>query len=288
MSVGFESVRLASEAAFRAMAAPLAETFLVRQQRQLDLAQSGHAIHYWGFCAFCGDRARFTCDWHAAFSHPDGRQEPNWRERLVCDRCGLNNRLRAALHFMQARAGLQRSSLIYLTEQATPFYAAMRQRSDCLVGSEFLRDGTPPGGHNVGGLRHEDVTALSFSDGIFDLVGCFEVLEHVHDYRAGLRELRRVLRPGGHLTASFPFRMDLSETLVRARIDAAGEVEHLAEPEYHGDPLREGGILCFRHFGWDILDAMRMAGFSEAACHLYWSWDLGYLGDPQCLFHAVR
>lgn len=270
------------------MAGALAESFLIRQQRQRELARPGHAVRYAGHCAVCGDVASFTCDWHAAFTHPDGRQEPNWRERLTCDRCGLNNRLRAALHFMQARAGLHRNSIVYLTEQATPFHAAVRQRSDFLVGSEFLRDGTPPGGHDARGLRHEDITALSFSDGIFDVVGCFEVLEHIPDYRAGLRELHRVLRPGGHLTASFPFRMDLDETLVRARINAAGEVEHLMVPEYHGDPLREDGILCFQHFGWDILDAMRGAGFTEAACHLYWSWDLGYLGDPQCLFHAVR
>ena len=34
-------------------------------------------------------------------------------------------------------------------------------------------------------------------------------------------------------------------------------------PEYHGDPLG-GGVLCFHHFGWDLLDAMRECGFAEA------------------------
>jgi ubiquinone/menaquinone biosynthesis C-methylase UbiE len=44
-----------------------------------------------------------------------------------------------------------------------------------------------------------DVTRLPFADGSFDTVTCGYVLEHLPDPRPGLRELSRVLVPGGRM-----------------------------------------------------------------------------------------
>ncbi|MEM6545391.1 MAG: class I SAM-dependent methyltransferase [Pseudomonadota bacterium] len=49
-----------------------------------------------------------------------------------------------------------------------------------------------------------DALGLPFDDHTFDAVICSEVLEHVPDYRAALREIHRVLKPGGRLCASVP------------------------------------------------------------------------------------
>jgi SAM-dependent methyltransferase len=51
-----------------------------------------------------------------------------------------------------------------------------------------------------------DITALEFPDGYFDSIICIDVLEHVDQPEQVLRELSRVLKPGGQLIASIPHK----------------------------------------------------------------------------------
>jgi SAM-dependent methyltransferase len=284
----FETISYGSGDEFMAIRRELAIKIKDRRERELALAEYGEKIAYPGQCTICGRDVTFSCDWDVFRTLPDGRKEPSWRERLVCSSCGLSNRLRASLHQMLDAGGLNENSAVYLTEQTTPFYSFVKGYCKNVVGSEYLRDGTARGSKNWRFIRHEDITNLTFKDATFDIIGCFEVMEHVPDYKAGLNEMCRVLKPGGHLVATFPFRSDLLETLVRAKIDEKGEIVHLLEPEYHGDPLDRQGVLCYYHFGWDILDALREAGFKEARCHYYWSWEHGYLGGALPQFHAIK
>jgi SAM-dependent methyltransferase len=57
------------------------------------------------------------------------------------------------------------------------------------------------------GLRHllsSDSTALPFGSGSFDCVVALDVLEHIEDDRAALREIARVTRPGGVFLFAVP------------------------------------------------------------------------------------
>ncbi len=223
-----------------------------------------------GWCALCQRPVVFALAVGA-----DGQGD--LREGLACDGCGLPARQRAALAVLCDGIDLA-TARVYLTEQASRSFVWLQDRCPQLQGSEFgLQDDRRArlqawfarlGGR--GTLVERDVTALDFADASLDAIGCFDVLEHVPDYPAALREFARVLAPGGRLVLTVPFLEQTEATLVRARLRADGEVEHLCEPEIHGDPVA-GGVLCFYHFGWDLLDAARAAGFRDARWRRDWS-----------------
>ena len=257
------------------------------RERALAAGGGGQAFSVPGFCYVCGRRATFDVDYLYS-AVVDGQPMPNWREWLQCRRCLFSNRLRATLHVLETVCRPQPSSAIYITEQVTTLYAVLARRYTGVVGSEFLGDRLPAGACDARGIRNESITALTFDDKSFDIVLSFEVLEHVPDYPAALAEVFRVLRPSGWFLFTAPFRLGSPNTIVRASIDTDGKVTHLLEPEYHGDPIANEGILCFQHFGWDLLDRMRGLGFVDVAALLYWSEELGYLGREQVIFAARK
>lgn len=53
-------------------------------------------------------------------------------------------------------------------------------------------------------LQQADATCLPFADASLDKIICSEVLEHVENYPAVLREINRVLKPGGLLAVTVP------------------------------------------------------------------------------------
>jgi SAM-dependent methyltransferase len=83
-------------------------------------------------------------------------------------------------------------------------------------------------------VERGDLHALGFGDDAFDGAACGEVLEHLEDDGAALRELRRVLVPGGALVASVPAdprRYDWVDRWAghRRRYTAPGLAERLRE-----------------------------------------------------------
>lgn len=229
-----------------------------------------------GWCGLCGEPVRFGAAAEGCLG--------NLREQMACSGCGLNARTRAALALLCDGLALDKAD-VYLTEQASIAYVWLQALCPGLQGSEFGLDTATRrrlqgwyaqlGGH--GELVERDVTGLAFADASLDAVGSFDVLEHVPDYRKALAEFARCLRRDGRLVLTVPFLDSTADTLVRARLDERGEIEHLLEPEIHGDPVA-GGVLCFYHFGWDLLDAARAAGFRRAQWVRTWSPREGLFG----------
>ena len=79
-----------------------------------------------------------------------------------------------------------------------------------------------------------DIQDTGLADNSYDVIFCNHVLEHVNDYMKALRELRRILRPGGVLICSFPISPDIdyvdedpSVTSEEERLKRFGQSDHV-------------------------------------------------------------
>ena len=97
------------------------------------------------------------------------------------------------------------------------------------------------------GFRCEDLTAQTLANESLDIVVTSDVLEHVPDAAAALREILRTLRPGGSHIFTVPW-FHSKQTLVRAVIEN-GQLRHLEKPDYHGNPIDSSGALVFTEWG---------------------------------------
>lgn len=276
-----------SLADYRQYLAAQEQDLRIQAELEKKLVRGGLNFVVPGFCYTCQRSSRFRVTDSYAYEL-EGQLMPNWREHLRCRSCGLNNRMRASVHLFLELLKPDPDSTLYLTEQVTPMFEVLGQRFLRITGSEYLRDGTPGGTVNAQGIRHEDLSSLSFQSDSFDIVLSFDVCEHIPNYRRGFEECFRVLRPWGALFFSVPFLSLEQETLVRAAVEEDGSIRHLQPPEYHGDPCSEKGCLAFYQFGWDLLDLLRKIGFSKVQAYLYWSQRFAYLGRDQIVFVAQK
>lgn len=95
-----------------------------------------------------------------------------------------------------------------------------------------------------------DIQELKFPDGIFDLVICYHVLEHVMDDFKAIKEIYRCLKPGGLALISVPYRKDRIETIEGRSIKDPKERKRIFGQEDH-----------FRYYGLDFKYKLESAGF---------------------------
>jgi len=242
-----------------------------------------------GYCVNCDDASQFRVSFmYSCQTTPTGRPIPNWREHLDCVKCGFINRARGIMQLVNHVLHVPQTSRIYLTERTTRQYHWFEEHFNNVTGTEFFGP-EHVRGSLVNGIRHEDLTSLTFADASFDLIVSLDVLEHVPDAEAAFHECFRTLAPGGVLLFTAPFSSSSPTEITRAILREDGAIEHLMEPEYHGNPVDpENGALCFRYFGWDMLEQLKRVGFEEAEAICYWSRNLAYLGGEQFAFVARK
>lgn len=99
-----------------------------------------------------------------------------------------------------------------------------------------------------------DITSIDSPDEVFDVILCSHVLEHVIDDRRAMRELYRVLRPGGWAILQVPMDPTRAATFEDASVTAAPERERLFGQWDH-----------VRVYGRDYSARLREVGFHVAA-----------------------
>ena len=123
---------------------------------------------------------------------------------------------------------------------------------------------------------------LPFEDGRFDRVLCCDVLEHIDDDRSAMRELLRVLAPGGIAWVRVPIRGE--QTLEDPSVQDPEERDRLfGQPDH------------VRFYGLDIRDRLSEAGFEVTIVWLPGDLDVsseelakGGLGPDEALFVCRR
>jgi SAM-dependent methyltransferase len=62
--------------------------------------------------------------------------------------------------------------------------------------------------------QHDVSQRFPFADGSFEVVWCSEVLEHLFDPEFALREMHRILKPGGRLLVTVPYHGTFKNVLI--------------------------------------------------------------------------
>jgi SAM-dependent methyltransferase len=144
-------------------------------------------------------------------------------------------------------AEINRIDGVHSFVQNLPFYA----------GSDYSGETDPA--TLAPGARSEDLTRLTYCDSSFDLILTSETLEHVPDLHAALREIRRVLVPGGRHVFTVPVLPGTKQTVARSTVAADGSICDVMPRVCH--PGGDWGYPVFTEFGTDLPELLTRAGF---------------------------
>ena len=205
----------------------------LRERLRLE-ALRGDVVH----CPVCGQGA-------IAFLPAGTPPRPHAR----CAFCGSLERTRAIWRLLQQRGLLKPGQrILHIAPEGSLHTRLLAQAhgTDYVFGDKF-----EPGYDHPAGTVELDVTALELPDAAFDLVLCVHVLEHVTADRQALRELHRVLKPGGTALLVVPFDPARAQTFEdptvtdpQERLRLFGQFDHV------------------RIYGRDYPDRLREAGFT--------------------------
>jgi SAM-dependent methyltransferase len=138
------------------------------------------------------------------------------RADAICWRCGAHERHRALWLYLQREPALVSGVGSFL--HISPEWS-LERRLRPMVGSGYVTSELEPGRADLA----LDLTAIALPDETFDAIVCSHVFEHIDHDVVAMRELRRVLRPGGWLIAMVPMDHGREHTFEDASIQAPEE-----------------------------------------------------------------
>lgn len=235
------SVTLPAVSALRRIAGrlvpPRAKPALARSARRL------RARFYAGdryCCPCCGGRFRKLLSFGSARA----------RENVICPACGSNDRHRLLWMYLQEKTDFFTASHRVLHFAPEDF---LQERFASLPNLEYRSADL----RSPLAMDRVDITELPYQEAAFDVVLCCHVLEHVPDDRRAMREICRVLRPGGWAILQVPLQSkrertyeDPAVTGPAGRRRAFGQEDHLRiYGRDYGARLGEAGFRVSQD-GW--------------------------------------
>lgn len=183
-----------------------------------------------------------VCGWEGGSFTDDA-----WHPGTVCPRCGSQVRHRLLVqcldtHPMYRESELLRGKSILHFAPERQLRKRIQQAATRYTTTDFDRGDVD--------LKLDMSAMPEVSDATYDVVIACDVLEHVPDDLAAMRELRRILRPGGLAVLSVPQKDPPAPT------DEDASVHDPAERE-----RRFGQKDHVRIFGDDFVERLEKAGF---------------------------
>ena len=206
-------------------------------------------------CIICGHRVgRFI-------PYKDGKQAPSLPVALgiigsdtfnfECPWCGAHDRERHLLMYMNATGLFDE-----LPSKSLLHFAPERRLSKLIAAKEpviYIKCDLAPQESDV---KEVDILAIPYKNKTFDLVIANHVLEHVSDDIQALREIFRVLKPGGHAILQTPYCLKLHSTWSDEGIDNS-----------HARLMAYGQEDHVRLFGRDIFVRIQSVGLTPQVHH---------------------
>lgn len=150
-------------------------------------------------------------------------------DNFLCPRCGSHDRERHLLMYLQASGALER-----MKGKTVLHFAPEKQlslRIAAMVPATYIRCDLHP---TLPEVQRIDILAINMDASSVDYVLANHVLEHVDDDTRALREIRRVLKPGGYAILQTPYAGGLKRawedpgiTSAAARLQAYGQSDHV-------------------------------------------------------------
>jgi predicted SAM-dependent methyltransferase len=181
-------------------------------------------------CPICAYKGVFV-----SVGHP-----PRWDAR--CPNCGSRERHRL-LHLWVVEGGGDKLDGKRILHFAPEKITMQEKRGNPLYETADL--------HQPGVTHRVDIAHVDLPDGSYDVVIANHVLEHIPDDRMAMREIYRLLKPGGVALLTVPVNTSRQETYENPTITAPAERHAHFSAEDH-----------VRYYGLDVADRLREAGFA--------------------------
>jgi SAM-dependent methyltransferase len=166
-------------------------------------------------------------------------------ERFWCPHCSSIDRERHLFLFLD-RLNIMEHARSGAILHMSPEYRLRGYIEGHDLASYVRGDLTP----TADGVQQIDLHQIPYPDETFDLVICNHMLEHVANAELALREMRRVLKPGGRAICQTPYSPRLTKTFEDPRLQSTDDRLFFYGQEDH-----------VRLFGSDIEQYFFAAGF---------------------------
>ena len=191
---------------------------------------------YYGFqytCPCCGGR----------FRRMRSAGSP-LRTNAQCPRCQCFERHRLLILYLKNKTGFFKDNLKVLDIAPMEFFQKICKDARNL-------DYTSADISSPLAMMHFDLTDIPLPDNRFDCIICYHVLEHIPDDMKAMRELYRVLKPGGWALLQVPIDSSLEKTFEDRSVTSPEERKRLFGQDDH-----------VRLYGIDFQDRLKEAGFT--------------------------